>query len=57
MKLTLCVKHGEDQTDILNDVSFVDTKLPYNQCVPKEQVLCKHDLDGDVLVFHKENNK
>ena len=34
-----------------HNVSFVDMKLPYSQCVPTKQVLCKHDFNGNCFTF------
>ena len=49
MKQTLRLKHGDDQTATLNNVSFADTKLPHSPCVPTSMVI--------VLLFRKENDE
>ena len=44
MKQTLRLRYDKTKIVELNQVSFIDTVLPYKECIPSDQVLRKFDL-------------
>ena len=46
---TLCLKYGDFDFVKLSNVPFVETKLPYSECVPSNNLLDEYGLNGAQL--------
>ena len=49
MKQPLVLQHGNGGNVALQDIPFVDTKLPYHQCIPSPSILLKYGLSEETF--------
>ena len=47
MKQTLRLRYDKTKIVELNQISFIDTVLPYKECIPSDQALKKFDLSEE----------
>ena len=44
MRRSLTLKYGSERTVSIDDLHFIDAKLPYRQCIPDSETLSKYEL-------------
>ena len=49
MKQPLVLQYGNEENVALQDIPFVDAKLPYHQCIPNPSILQKYGLSEETF--------